>query len=264
MCRYLAALALLTCSTAYAQDTIYYKLLPPNIVHLKHITPTKVLFTHINEKNGPIFHVHVRDIAKVVSANGEVLFYDPVNQEKAQDRNGEIVPTANIDIRRQYPRNIVTLVPLFVISTDNIGTGLSYERILDRHHTVALRVPAFVTFNKTSGYFMPSLRFYPFGQRVATVFISPGLFTAYGERRILRDSLRHTNGQYGPYQQEVTEWQLGFYCDAGLNLYMGNNMLISLAMGGGFNYLDLTRGGDYTYPSNGKIEVGFGYRFGRH
>ncbi|HEY9178978.1 MAG TPA: hypothetical protein VIN07_14880 [Flavipsychrobacter sp.] len=263
MYRYLAALTLLTCTTTYAQDTIYYRQLPPNIVYVKHITPTKVSFTHINEQNGPIFHVHVRDLAKVVSAHGEILYYDAINWSKTQERNKGAVASADINIRKRFPRQVATLVPLAILSSDNLGTGLSYERMLDRYSTVGLRLPVFITFDRVSGYFMPSLRFYPFGQRVATVFISPGLFTAYGERRILRDSLRNVTGAYGPYQQELTEWQVGFYGDVGLNLYMNNNMLISLTLGGGLNYLDLTKDGDYIYSSFGKFEVGFGYRFGK-
>lgn len=260
---YLAALLLLTCTTINAQDTIYYKHLPPNIVQLEVITPTKIHFRHVDAPKGPMYHIHVRDVAKAITADGTVAYLDDANMQIAQKKFGQVAPTTHIDMHRRYPSNIITLVPVAVLSADAQGTGISYERILNNHSTFAIRLPAFVTIRRTSGYFMPALRFYPFGQRVATLFISAGLFGAYGDRQIRRDSLRNTTGGYAPYVQEVTEWQFGFYADGGLNLHMGNNMFINLTAGSGLNYLDLTRGGDYTYPAMGKVELGLGYRFGR-
>ncbi len=246
---------------ATAQDTIYYKQLPPNIVHVTVITPTKIHFTHIDEQEGPVYHVHIRDVAKVVSAKGTTLFYDEPNWEAGGKAAAENKATTLINIRKDYPKNLFSIIPIASIAAGSASSGISYERILGRNGRFAIRIPAFVTTREVSGYLMPALRIYPFGHRKGTIFISPGLFTAYGTRTIRRDSLRDVNGYYGAYNEVVTDWQFGFLLDAGLNLHMNEHFFINLTMGGALNYLDLTKGGDYIYPETGKIELGFGYRF---
>lgn len=262
MRHYLVTLMIFNCTALNAQDTIYYKHLPPNIVHLEVVTPTKIHFKHVDDRKGPMYHVHLRDVAKAVSANGKVVYEDDGNMQLAQKKFAQVAPTTDIDLHRRYPRNLVTLVPVAILSAEMQGSGASYECLLNKHNTLALRLPAFVTIRRTAGYFMPALRFYPFGQRRATLFISAGLFGAYGDRQIQRDSLRNITGGYGPYIEEVTEWQFGFYGDVGINLHMNDHFFINLTGGSGLNYLDLTKGGDYIYPALGKVELGFGYRFG--
>src|SRR5690606_26037810 len=163
------------------------------------------LFTHIQAKNGPVYKVHTRDVAKVVSENGIVLFMDTLNWDGGGQATAKLPATPDINIRRHYPGTLLTIIPVAVLAADKLSAGLSYERILDRNGRFAIRIPAFITTRHVSGYLMPAIRIYPFGQRVGSVYISPGLFTAYGERRIRRDSLRNLNGNYGPYNQVVTE-----------------------------------------------------------
>lgn len=252
--------SLLLCGSisANAQDTIYYLKEAPIVVKLEEINPGKVKYKIWDYPNGPSYIAPRRDIVRITSADGKVLWVNEKAWEKNADAEQRVDVVRIEKVRRVYKRNTVTLMPIAFL-TNGIGLGVSYEHI-NRKGNTGIRLPFFAMINYPGAYFTPSVRLYPFGQRIASPFIAPTLLVGYGDRPINKDSLDYY-GKTKTYAVNETTGFLGFMIELGVNIHLTRNMFLTVSGGGGVNYPDLAKQDRIDYAGLAKFEVGFGYRF---
>lgn len=259
--KYLLAFALLAVAgNALAQDTIFYVKDAPIVVKLEEINPGKVKYKLWDYPTGPSYIAPRRDIKKIVSANGTALWIN----EKAWDKHYEAVKRYEAQtvttekVRKQYKRNMLSMQPICFLM-NGIGGGIAYERI-NRSGNTGFRLPVYGTINYPGIFFMPSLRIYPFGQRIFSPFVAPTLVLGSTERPIYKDSV-NVYGNKENYTIRETATYIGFAIEAGVNVHLTRKMFLSITGGGGVNYPDLSQKDKVEYSGIAKFALGFGYRF---
>jgi hypothetical protein len=244
--------------TANAQDTIYHLHTEPLLVKLEEVNPGRIKYKHWDYQNGPSYIIARRDIVKVVSADGKVLWVNEKAWERQNKEQAHITIAKSPGIRRVYHRNILVASPICVLA-NGFGFAASYERV-DKKGWTGLRIVAAGTLDNPAQYIMPGIRIYPFGQRIATFFVTPSLFFGNGSHPYSADSI-DVYGKSRSYMARKDAFQAGFFTDIGLNIHLLPNTIGMVCLGGGINYAAIGSTEMKDYAAFAKFEVGFGYRF---
>ncbi len=253
----LSLLCLLASHSIYAQDTLYYVKDAPILIKLEEVNPGKIKYKTWDYQQGPSYITARRDIAKVVLAGGKVLWLNERAWEKEIEADRAASPIRRSS-RKAYGRNMVSISPIAVV-VNGFGGGIAYEHI-NKSGTLGIHLPVYGTLDYKGAYFIPSLRIYPLGQRIASFFVAPTLIAGYGERFIYKDSVDKYGYEKSYNSREETMF-LGFLAEVGVNFQLTQKLFVSLAGGGGVNYADLADADKSKYAALGKFSLSFGYRF---
>ncbi|MFN4247815.1 MAG: hypothetical protein ACK4EY_08820 [Flavipsychrobacter sp.] len=253
----LSLLCLLASHSIYAQDTLYYVKDAPILIKLEEVNPGKIKYKTWDYQQGPSYIAARRDIAKVVLDGGKILWLNERAWEKDIEADRAASPIRRSS-RKAYGRNIVSVSPIAVV-VNGFGGGIAYEHI-NKSGTLGIHLPVYGTLDYKGAYFIPSLRIYPLGQRIASFFVAPTLIAGYGERFIYKDSVDKYGYEKSYNSREETMF-LGFLAEVGVNFQLTQKLFVSLAGGGGVNYADLAYADKSKYAALGKFSLAFGYRF---
>jgi hypothetical protein len=257
--KYLVPLLLVAAgNAANAQDTIYYLKDAPIVVKLEEINPGKVKYKLWENLTGPSYIAVRRDISRIISADGKTLWINEKAWERARDMQIREERISTQRVRKSYKRNLVSAMPICFLM-NGIGGGVAYER-MNKAGNTGFRLPVYGTVNYPGVYFMPSLRIYPFGQRVFTPFVAPTIMLGSGERPIYKDSVS-VYGKQVNYSIRETAPYIGFAIEVGVNIHLTRKMFLHIEGGGGVNYPDLAKPDKVDYAGIAKFALGFGYRF---
>ncbi|MBS1774149.1 MAG: hypothetical protein JST82_14925 [Bacteroidetes bacterium] len=257
----LLLIILIACNvSASAQDTLYQMNGDRQLVKLEEMMPGKVKYKLWDYVDGPSYIMPRRDLMKVTSRDGKTLWINEDAWQKEFDKaeKAERANAITLHLKKNYYPNIFTLSPICVLA-NGVGFAVSYERV-NKQGVTGIRLDAAATLDYPSYVFMPSVRIYPWGQHVVTIYASPGIFVAYGSRPIQVDTVdKYGNTDF--YSKRIDDFQLGFFAETGAMFHVMPNMVIMLNGGGGLCYTDLSNVQKSRYAGFGKFELGFGYRF---
>lgn len=169
-----------------------------------------------------------------------------------------------------YGQNILRFTPVTIFN-ENVGGGISYERILDKDGKIGLNIPVYFgvssydnyyngsnynNINNYSVFINPGIKFYPAGQRKVTYAIGASLFTMMGD-----DDYYNSNG--GPtYRVNASYMKAGIMVNNYLNFNISPKFNIGLEVGIGPSYLNQYTENNYRTTEGIEVAGQFGFHLG--
>ena len=253
---------LLIAGNTYAQDKLYKKSGDMLEVKVTEVSTRTVSYKKINNQDGPTYTIAKGDVARIEYENGSEDYFG--EQERSTQKAKKPV---------KYGNNIISVIPMQVL-TNNVGLGLSYERVLDKAGIISFYLPVSIEFDGSpnngigpapvngetypSYYIMPGVKFYPTGSKgVVRYAVGPNLaYVAGKEFNFVYDNLGNIVGQ-----DVQNTSKLGVMVTNSLNINPTSHIHLGIELGIGFTYMNKL--GNTELGTDALAQFGFkiGYRF---
>ncbi len=260
----LALAGLFLLNTSFAQDKLYKKNGDVLSVNVEEITPRVVTYKKADNPNGPSYTIGRNEVSKVIYANGSEDYFGPQDDRKPRKK-------------ADYGNNIIAIAPLQI--TNNIGIGLSYERVLDKENILSFYLPFAMSFGNSNFdpvtgqrisngstnpryYLMPGLKFYPTGGKgVVRYAVGPNIAFATGKESGTWFLLDDNGNVIGVDSSDRTRTMLGIMVTNSLNINPTEKIYLGLELGLGFTYLNKIGGLNDNTEALAQFAFRIGYRF---
>jgi len=181
-----------------------------------------------------------------------------------------------------YGDNFLRLVPLRVLDIGGVGFGAEYERLFGENKMIGVILPFSMLFEETSQnwnpggssdnlhynvyyYFCPGLKIYPFGQRKVTYAVGPSLMAGWGSGKEWRWVNTDPNGNGYYTEVDKNKLSLGMIVMNYVNFQITKNFCLGIDAGLGIRYYDREKTDFYTdnegFSPTGQFSLTLGYRF---
>ncbi|MEZ5045585.1 MAG: hypothetical protein R2831_01190 [Chitinophagaceae bacterium] len=166
--------------------------------------------------------------------------------------------------KQNLGNNIITFMPVSVISDNVVGVGVSYERLVNEY--VGIRVPVTVGINNSYVNLGVEAKLYPGKNNGAVRYaIAPMLMFGTGYDRDYYYNYDPLTGNYITTFRETERTHFGFLLNQTLNITIAKNFFLGLDGGIGLNYYD-SKAYNYNYNNTklsfaGQLNFGLGVRF---
>lgn len=166
--------------------------------------------------------------------------------------------------QKDYGQNIISFNPLHAISNDNVGVGMSYERLVNDY--VGIRIPVMAALNQPYFNLGIEAKLYPTknNNRPVKYAIAPALM--YGTGQYIQTTSYWNGMQYVETEKKVDRSHFGFLLNQTINFTIMQNFYLGLDGGLGINYYD--NDSRYTNPNRnnritllGQFQMSVGVRF---
>lgn len=162
-----------------------------------------------------------------------------------------------------YGKNILAFNPVHLISSDFVGVGFSYERIVNDY--VGIKVPVMIAINNNYYNIGIEAKVYPTKNTGPVKYaIAPAIMVGMGTRQY-QDYLYTGGGSYIYQTVRESASHVGFLLNQTLNVTISKEFYIGLDGGLGINYYDEAANNNNNGNTNlsflAQLHFGLGYRF---
>ncbi|MEI8280566.1 MAG: hypothetical protein WCG87_12460 [Bacteroidota bacterium] len=288
----LSIVALLIGTTSFAQDKIYKVAGDVIDAKVKKIEEKTITYKRFDNPDGPEYVISKDEVTKIQYQNGSQENYSTIaTKPKADNTNTIIVErkrtslgslligdgSSNI-LNEEIPhhklgRNIIAIAPILLTENGNVGTCISYERLLDADGTFDLYLPVGITFinnnnnssnyvntapdHYTSYYFSPGLKIYPRGNYGKVRYaLGPSIDISGGKK--LETS---TDNQGNYYYSLKDQFVMGVMMNNSFNLFPTTHVYIGIEFNFGFSYINQVAGSNAGTQGLVQFALKMGYRY---
>ena len=199
----LSILAVIISLSVFGQDKIYKTEGSVIDAKVKSVGTNAIIFKRSNNVEGPEYTISKKEVIKIVYQNGLTDFFS-----KGDAEDGHNTPGDKKKIVKKYGNNFISLTPAaYTVSVDgtmnDVGVGLTYERLVDKHGHLGINVPVMWNFTAEKDFrgriyyngsnytnypgnyhtllFMPGVKFYPANaNQIIRYSLGTSLFAAVG------------------------------------------------------------------------------------
>ena len=278
---------------ANAQDKIYK---PDGSIidaKIKSVNDRTVIYKRTDNPDGPEYTILQKEVARIVYQNGNTEIYKKPDNEPNEAKTTH---HRSKDKGGLYGKNIFSFTPAAYTADINggindVGIGLTYERLVDRNGRLGFNVPIILCFSSPrdfdsygvsatqayhSLYFMPGIKFYPARDRVKVRYSMGGsFFCAFGNEPMAVYEYDAGGGVYNPntgtytYPNESGTYHYTMYglmFTNSLNITAGSHVFMALDFTVGSPIGDnrySNTGNNFTGGSDPFVQMAFkiGYRY---
>ena len=261
-CRLLAIIALFVSVSTYAQDKIYKTDGGVLESKVKVVGVTSIVFKRFENPDGPEYTILKKEVSKIVYQNGIV---DDFKGKEGIGKPG-IEGDGRSKMAKKYGDNFISVTPAaYTVSVDgtinDVGVGLTYERLLDKRGHIGLNVPVMMCFasdhdfrnytyynsgtsvnysgNYHSFFFMPGIKVYPARSGEAVRYsLGASLFCALGTEPmgVYSYNYNYTGGSLSNDTYHYT--MFGFMISNSVNITAGKHVYMALDLAAGIPFSD--------------------------
>lgn len=163
----------------------------------------------------------------------------------AQRDNDDDYPHHKKSSNEKYGKNILAFSPLNAISNNNVGVGISYERLVNDY--VGIRIPVMAGLNQPYVNIGIEAKLYPTknNNRPVKYAIAPALTFGTGQ---VWDGYYYTNQNGLSNRYYTNRAHFGFLLNQTINFTIMENFYLGIDGGLGINYYDNEN--NYNYNNN--------------
>jgi hypothetical protein len=264
---------------ATAQDKLYKVSGEMIEVKVKEVTSREIIFKKKDNPDGPSYSIGKREVERIEYQNGsEDVFNRAATRKYTSDGKVEKV---------KYGKNIFAVAPLQI--TDNIGVGLSYERVLDKKGMISFYLPVCVGFNDNNNsstfssnpspyyntgnqeyqsyYILPGVKIYPTSSKGKVRYsVGPSLAFIFTKQMANNTYIAY----YDPYGNPVyggtgyslqDRFMLGVMINNTLNIQPTPHLYMGVELGLGVTYMNKVGSVNVGETTIGQFAFKMGYRF---
>jgi hypothetical protein len=264
---------------ASAQDKLYKVSGEMIDVKVKEVTSREIIFKKKDNPDGPSYSIGKREVERIEYQNGsEDVFNRSAVRKYTSDGKVE---------KFKYGKNIIAAAPLQI--TDDIGIGLSYERVLDKKGMLSFYLPVCMSFNdnnnNNSGPFTSGSPYYgAYNERYSSYYILPGVkiypTSSKGKVRysvgpslafvFTKAYTNNTYTTYDPYGNPIytptaptlqDRFMLGVMINNTLNIQPTPHLYMGVELGLGVSYMNKVGSTNLGETTLGQFAFKMGYRF---
>ncbi len=245
-----------------AQDKIYKTDGSVLESKVKQVGVKAIVFKRFNNQDGPEYTILKKEVVKIVYENGTT---DMFNQREPDDREEGLVHSKTSGHvkkgTKKYGNNFIAVTPAaYTVAMDgsmnDVGVGISYERLLDKKGHIGLNLPVLMCFtsnrdfnnyryyyggnnpsysgNYHSFFFEPSLKFYPASSREAVRYsLGASLFCSLGTEPSAVYSYNNYYGSGTPTEGTYQYSIIGFMLANSVNIMAGNHVYMAIDLAAG-------------------------------
>ncbi len=278
---------------ARAQDKIYKADGGVIEARVKKVEPAAVVYKRFDNQDGPEYTILKKEVIKIVYQNGTTDYFETHSQrgEHTKGEGGKSGSAKNgKDAKKRFGDNFLSITPAaYSVSVDgsmnDVGIGICYERLLDKHGHIGLNLPILMSFTSNkdfnnyfysysgSGYtnysgsyhsvfFMPGVKFYPATNRERVRYsLGLSLFCNFGSEP-LGVYNENTGSPYDTYHYSM----FGLMLSNSINITATRHFYMAIDLASGIPFSD-NRHSNYDAILAGLagpfIQFGFkvGYRY---
>ena len=164
--------------------------------------------------------------------------------------------------KKDFGKNIVAFEPVYLISRNFVGVGVSYEHMANPY--LGLRIPVMVGINNNYVNVGLEAKLYPTKNTGPVKYaIAPMLMVGIGQNKV-QDNFYDKNGNYILHSYTEKASHLGFLLNHTLNVTISRQFFIGIEGGMGINYYDEAANnlnGSSQISFVAQMQVGMGIRF---
>lgn len=278
-----AALALLSCGAASAQDKI--RLRSGELVKAKvlEVSTREVLFKVWENQDGPDYRLKRGEIRSITYANGTEERFSRVGPDRPFDihnpKSDEDYAKAQAREQAKYGNNIISVAPMQMCEYSAVGFGVQYERVVDKRGIVSVVLPVGVSFIEGSNYsyygsypvyddaysrqayysFYPGVKIYPTGNKGKVRYgVGAAMAFGFGQKEYYTEQMNAASViQFSQVSEDVL--RAGVMVNNSLNIQPTPKFYLGLELGLGFPY---TQNRLNNFDNGGTPMVQFAFRTG--
>ena len=143
------------CFSARAQDKIYKTDGGVIEAKVKKVDPAAVIYKRFDNQDGPEYTILKKQVTKIVYQNGTTDGFEGDAKKDASGNNSGV--KGGKAAKSKYGDNIISVTPgAYTAAVDgsmnDVGVGISYERLLDKRGHIGLNLPVLMSFSSNKDY----------------------------------------------------------------------------------------------------------------